>query len=128
MIFVFFCSLSHAIVHKFFNTFIHYRHTLRRHFEKCYSHWADSDYHRDYKRIEWAFWDKFSQTRGTNSSLLMGAKSRRKSQKTLFFHHLAACQVLNPGFINSLGCFTFISGKRLKSNRILVQKMTKIST
>ncbi len=79
------------------------------------------DEHRDYKRIEWAFWDKFSQTQGTNSSLLMGGKSRRKSQNTLFFHHLAACQVLNPGFIDNLGCFTFTSGsgKKLKSNRIL---------
>ncbi len=53
------------------------------------------------------------------------AKSICKSQNPLFFHHLAACQELNPGFIDCLGCFTFTSGKRLKSNRILVQEMTK---
>ena len=34
MIFVFFYSLLHAIVHKFPNIFVHDSYTVRRHFEK----------------------------------------------------------------------------------------------
>ena len=57
--------------------------------------------------------------------LANGGQKQTQKTKNLIS---SACQVLKPGFIDSLSCFTFISGKRLKSNRILVQKMTKIST
>ncbi len=46
MIFVFFCSLLRAIVHKFPNIIIHDSYTVKRHFEKkCYSYWTPSKYH-----------------------------------------------------------------------------------
>ncbi len=45
MIFVLFFSWLHAIVHKFPNIFAHNSCTVRRYFEKCYSHWAASDYY-----------------------------------------------------------------------------------
>ena len=40
MIFVFFylCCIRS-------NIFVHDSYTARRHFQKCYSHWYDSDYH-----------------------------------------------------------------------------------
>ena len=45
MIFVFFilCMLR-AIIPKFSDIFVHDTNTVRCHFEKCYSHWAASDY------------------------------------------------------------------------------------
>ena len=46
MIFVFLCSILHAIVPKFPDIFVHDSYTVRRHFEKFYNHWAAiaSDY------------------------------------------------------------------------------------
>ena len=37
--------LLRAIIPKFSDIFVHDSYTVRRHFEKCYSHWAARDYH-----------------------------------------------------------------------------------
>ena len=55
-----------------------------------------------YKGIEVAFWDIFSQAPGQ----IEGGKSSRRSKKEpLFFHHLAARQVLSPGFYRQRSLF-----------------------
>ncbi len=45
MIFLLFCSSLHDIAHTFPNIFAHDSYTIRRHFEKCYSHQAAIDNH-----------------------------------------------------------------------------------